>query len=161
MKQSGVKIIAQNKKAFHDYFIEERLEAGLVLLGTEVKSLREGRVNLRDSYAAFKDGELYLVGAHISPYSAGNVFNHDPLRDRKLLLHSRELRRLAGKVKMPGYTLVPTKIYFRDGRAKVEIALARGKAKYDKREAIAKKDAEREIERALKSRQMRRIHAED
>lgn len=151
MKESGVKLIAQNKKAFHDYFIEDRLEAGIALVGTEVKSLREGRVNLRDSYATVRDGELYLVGAHISPYTAGNVFNHEPLRDRKLLVHSRELRKLARRVGAPGYTLVPTKMYFRDGRAKVEIAVARGKAAYDKREALAKKDAQREIERGFKA----------
>lgn len=151
MKESGVKLIAQNKKAFHDYFIEDRLEAGIALVGTEVKSLREGRVNLRDSYATVRDGELYLVGAHISPYTAGNVFNHEPLRDRKLLVHSRELRKLARRVGVPGYTLVPTKMYFRDGRAKVEIAVARGKAAYDKREALAKKDAQREIERGFKA----------
>lgn len=151
MKESGVKLIAQNKKAFHDYFIEDRLEAGIALVGTEVKSLREGRVNLRDSYATVRDGELYLVGAHISPYTAGNVFNHEPLRDRKLLVHSRELRKLARRAGAPGYTLVPTKMYFRDGRAKVEIAVARGKAAYDKREALAKKDAQREIERGFKA----------
>lgn len=151
MKESGVKLIAQNKKAFHDYFIEDRLEAGIALVGTEVKSLREGRVNLRDSYATVRDGELYLVGAHISPYTAGNVFNHEPLRDRKLLVHSRELRKLARRVGAPGYTLVPTKMYFRDGRAKVEIAVARGKAAYDKREALAKKDAQREMERGFKA----------
>ena len=129
MKPTGIKLIAQNKKAYHDYFIEETLEAGIVLTGTEVKSLRAGRVNLRDSYAAVEKGELFLVGVHISPYEQGNIFNHDPLRTRKLLVHARELRRLYGKVQVAGYTLVPTKLYFKDGRAKVEIGLAKGKAR--------------------------------
>jgi SsrA-binding protein len=152
MKATGFKLIAQNKKAFHDYFIEETFEAGLVLTGTEVKSLRQGRVNMRDSYAAVEKNELWLVGAHISPYEQGNIFNHDPLRNRKLLVHSYELRRLIGKIQRTGYTLVPTKMYFKDGRAKVEIGLAKGKALYDKRQSLAKKDADREMERALKSR---------
>lgn len=160
MKETGIRLIAQNKKAFHDYFIEDRLEAGIALVGTEVKSLREGRANLRDSYAAVKDGELYLIGVHISPYTAGNIFNHDPLRDRKLLVHARELRKLANKVKATGYTLVPTRMYFRDGRAKVEIAVARGKAQYDKRQTLAKKDAQREIERAVKNRGRERDRGE-
>lgn len=152
MKNPGVKIIAQNKKAFHDYFIEEKLEAGISLTGTEVKSAREGRVNLRDSYAAIREGEMFLIGAHISPYEQGNIFNHDPLRDRRLLVHKREARRLAGKIQVSGYTLVPTKMYLRDGKIKVEIGLAKGKASYDKRQTLAKKDAQREIERALKER---------
>jgi SsrA-binding protein len=152
MKPTGVKLIAQNKKAFHDYHIEETLEAGIALTGTEVKSLRAGRVNLRDSYAAVENGELYLMGVHISPYEQGNIFNHDPLRNRKLLVHGRELRRLFGKVKVAGYTLVPTKLYFKDGRVKVEIALAKGKTTYDKRETLAKKEAQRDMERAFHSR---------
>ena len=152
MKTPGVKPVAQNKKAFHDYFIEERVEAGLVLTGTEVKSLRLGRVNLRDSYAAVEKNELWLIGMHISPYEQGNIYNHDPLRNRKLLVHSYELKRLIGKIQRAGYTLVPTKMYFKDGRAKVEIGLAKGKALYDKRQTLAKKDADREMERALKSR---------
>ncbi|HEY5530064.1 MAG TPA: SsrA-binding protein SmpB [Thermoleophilia bacterium] len=152
MKVIGVKLIAQNKKAYHDYHIEETLEAGIALTGTEVKSARDGRVNLRDSYAAVTDGELFLVGVHISPYTQGNIFNHDPLRTRKLLVHKRELRRLFGKAKMAGYTLVPTKMYFKDGRAKVEIALAKGKTEYDKRDALAKKEAQRDVDRALRSR---------
>lgn len=152
MRATGIKLIAQNKKAFHDYHIEESIEAGIVLTGTEVKSARQGRVNLRDSYAAVDKNELWLIGAHISPYEQGNINNHDPLRNRKLLIHSYELRRLIGKVQRTGYTLVPTKMYFKDGRAKVEVALAKGKALYDKREAIAKKDAARDVERALKSR---------
>ena len=150
MKPTGTKIVAQNKKAFHDYFIEEKLEAGIVLTGTEVKSIRAGKVNLRDSYAAVEGGELFLHGVHISPYEQGNINNHDPLRTRKLLVHAREIQRLFGKAQMAGYTLVPTKLYFKDGRVKVEIGLAKGKAQYDKRQTLAKKDAEREMERALR-----------
>ncbi|MGI5939673.1 MAG: SsrA-binding protein SmpB [Thermoleophilia bacterium] len=152
MRPTGTKLIARNKKAYHDYHIEETYEAGIVLTGTEVKSLRAGRVNLRDSYAVMEKGELFLIGTHISPYEQGNIFNHDPLRARKLLLHAYELRRLLGKVKATGYTLVPTKLYFKDGRVKVEIALAKGKTTYDKRHALAKKEADREMERALRSR---------
>jgi SsrA-binding protein len=152
MKPSGTKLIAQNKKAYHDYHVEETLEAGIVLTGTEVKSLRQGRVNLRDSYASVEKGELFLIGVHISPYDQGNIFNHDPIRTRKLLVHSRELRRLYGKAQVAGYTLVPTKMYFKDGRAKVEIALAKGKTLYDKRQTLAKKEAEREMERGLRAR---------
>jgi SsrA-binding protein len=152
MQTPGIKLIASNKKAYHDYFIEETMEAGIVLQGTEVKSLREGRANLRDSYAEFRDGELFLIGVHISPYTSGNIFNHEPVHDRKLLLHKLQLRRLAGKAIATGYTLVPTRLYFKDGRAKVEIALAKGKATYDKRQTLAKKDAQREIDRALRGR---------
>lgn len=152
MRPTGTKLIAQNKKAFHDYHIEETFEAGIVLTGTEVKSLRAGRANLRDSYAAVKNEELYLIGCHISPYEQGNVFNHEPVRDRKLLVHRYELKRLIGKVQRSGYTMVPTKMYFKDGRAKVEVALAKGKATYDKREALAKKDAQRDVERAFRER---------
>jgi SsrA-binding protein len=150
MKPTGIKLIAQNKKAYHDYFIEETLEAGISLTGTEVKSIRAGRANLRESYASVQDGELFLVGAHISPYEQGNIHNHDPLRTRKLLVHARELRRLHGKVKVAGYTLVPTKMYFKDGRAKVEIGLAKGKALHDKRQALATKEAERDMARAFR-----------
>ena len=150
MKPTGIKPVAQNKKAFHDYFIEETLEVGIVLTGTEVKSIRAGRVNLRDSYAAVEGGEMFLVGAHISPYEQGNIFNHEPLRTRKLLAHASEIRRLYGKVQMAGYTLVPTKLYFKDGRVKVEIGLAKGKALYDKRQTLAKKEAQRDMERALR-----------
>lgn len=153
MRPSGIKLIAQNKKAFHDYHIEETVEAGIVLTGTEVKSLRAGRANLRDSYAAMEKGELFLIGAHVSPYEQGNIFNHDPLRSRKLLLHARELRRLYGKVQVAGYTLVPTRLYFKDGRVKVEIGLAKGKTTYDKRQTLAKKEAQREMERAFKGRE--------
>jgi SsrA-binding protein len=152
MRPTGIKLIAQNKKAFHDYFIEETLEAGIALTGTEVKSLRAGRANLRDSYAAIERGELFLIGTHISPYEQGNIFNHDPLRSRKLLVHLRELRRLYGKVQVAGYTLVPTKLYFKDGRVKVEIGLAKGKTTYDKRQTLAKKEADRDIERAFRYR---------
>ena len=152
MRQSGFKLIAQNKKAFHDYHIEESFEAGIVLTGTEVKSLRAGRANLRDSYASVKDNELWLIGVHISPYEEASVFNHEPLRNRKLLVHRHELKRLVGKIQRAGYTLVPTKMYFKDGRAKVEIALAKGKATYDKRQDLAKKDAQRDIERAFRER---------
>jgi SsrA-binding protein len=152
MQTTGIKLIAGNKKAYHDYFIEETVEAGVALVGTEVKSLREGRANLRDSFAEFRGGELFLLGVHISPYTAGNINNHDPLRDRKLLLHKLQLRRLFGKVLATGYTLVPTRMYFKDGRVKVEIALAKGKATYDKRQTLAKKDAQREIDRALRGR---------
>jgi SsrA-binding protein len=150
MKPTGIKLVAQNKKAYHDYFIEETLEAGIVLTGTEVKSIRGGRINLRDSYAAVENAELFLVGAHISPYEQGNIHNHDPLRTRKLLVHAGELRRLFGKVQIAGYTLVPTKLYFKDGRAKVEIGLAKGKALYDKRQTLAKKEAERDMQRAFR-----------
>lgn len=152
MKPTGTKLIAQNKKAYHDYHIEETLETGIALTGTEVKSLRAGRVNLRDSYAAVQEGELFLIGAHISPYDQGNIFNHDPLRTRKLLAHTREIRRLYGKVQVAGYTLVPTKFYFKDGRVKVEIGLAKGKTTYDKRQTLAKKEHQREMERALSRR---------
>jgi SsrA-binding protein len=152
MKPTGTRLIAQNKKAYHDYHIEETLEAGIVLTGTEVKSLRVGKANMRDSYAAVEDGELWLIGVHISPYEQGNIFNHDPLRKRKLLVHASEIRRLYGKVRVAGFTLVPTKLYFKEGRAKVEVALAKGKTTYDKRETLAKKEAERDMERAFHSR---------
>jgi len=140
--------IAENRKAYHDYHIEETLEAGIALQGTEVKSLRLGRVNLRDSFAKVERGEVFLHGVHISPYEQGNRFNHDPLRVRKLLLHKREIRRLIGKVREEGYTLIPTKLYFKNGRCKVELALAKGKKLYDKRDAIAKRDAERRARQA-------------
>ncbi len=151
-RETGIKVVANNRKAHHDYFIDETFEAGLVLVGTEVKSLREGRVNLRDSYAEIRGGELYLLGMHIGPYAQGNVWNHEPLRPRKLLLHAQEIDRIAGKVNERGYTIVPTKLYFKDGRAKVEIGLARGKKLYDKRADMAKRDAQRDVERALRGR---------
>ncbi len=157
MKALGIKPIAQNKKAYHDYFIEETLEAGIVLTGTEVKSLRAGRVNLRDSYAAVEKGELFLIGVHISPYEQGNIFNHDPLRNRKLLVHARELRRLYGKVKVAGLHPGAHQDVLQGRRAKVEIGLAKGKATYDKRQTLAKKEAERDMERALPRRRDGRV----
>ncbi|MFS8501076.1 MAG: SsrA-binding protein SmpB [Caldicoprobacter sp.] len=153
MADEGIKIIAQNRKARHDYFIEETYEAGIVLVGTEVKSVRQGNVNLRDSYAVVKDGEVFLYNMHISPYEKGNIFNRDPLRTRKLLLNRREIDKLAGYVQQKGYTLVPLKVYLKRGWVKIELAVARGKKSYDKRQSIAKRDAQREIERAFRQRQ--------
>jgi SsrA-binding protein len=150
MTQQGEKLVVDNRRARHEYHLLERVEAGLVLTGTEVKSLREGRASLQQAYADVRDGEAWLVGAHISVYDQGNIANHDPDRDRKLLLHKKELASLAGKVAQRGLTLVPTKLYFKDGRAKVELALARGKRAYDKRQALAERDAKRETERAMK-----------
>lgn len=146
------KLISRNRKAFHDYHIDETCEAGIVLTGTEVKSIRAAKVNLKDSYARVEGGELYLFNMHISPYDPGNRFNHDPLRTRKLLMHKAEIGRLAGKVQEKGYTLIPLKIYFRRGLVKVELALARGKKLYDKRRDIAERDQRREVERGLKER---------
>ena len=151
-KQRGEKQIADNRRARHDYHLLERYEAGLVLTGTEVKSLRDGRVNLRQAYADVRDGEVWLIGAHISTYEQGSLANHDPDRDRKLLLHRREIASLIGKVRERGLTLVPTSLYFKDGRAKLELALARGKELHDKRRAIATREADRQIERALRAR---------
>ncbi len=147
-----MKIVAQNRKAFHDYTIEETTEVGIVLTGTEVKSLREGKANLKDSYVLIKGTEVLLLNCHISPYTHGNIMNHDPLRTRKLLLHGKEIERLQGKAAQKGYSLIPLKIYFKGPRAKVEIGLARGKKQYEKRETIKKREADREIERAMKSR---------
>jgi len=152
MTQPHIKIVCQNKKARHDYHIIEVIEVGMVLLGTEVKSLREGRANLKDSYARIRDGELYLVQAHISPYSHASYDNHDPERVRKLLVHKRELKRLTGKTQEKGLTLVPLKIYFKDGKAKIELALASGKKSYDKRETLKRQTQKREMERAIKDR---------
>ena len=149
-KQSGQKLIADNRRARHDYHLLERLEAGIVLTGTEVKSLRQGRANLQRAYGIVRDGEVWLVGAHISAYEQGGIRNHDPERDRKLLLHGREIASLIGKVQQRGLTLIPTRLYFKDGRAKVELAVARGKERVDKRRDIASRDADRQIERALK-----------
>jgi SsrA-binding protein len=146
------KLIAENRKARHDYQLLERFEAGLVLTGTEVKSLRQGGASLQQAYADVRDGEVWLIGAHIAEYVQANVNNHDPDRDRKLLLHHKEIASLIGKVRERGLTLVPTRMYFKNGRAKVELALARGKERRDKRRDIAKRDADRQIERALKSR---------
>jgi SsrA-binding protein len=146
------KLIAENRRARHDYHLLERFEAGLVLTGTEVKSLREGQANLRRAYGDVRDGELWLVGAHISTYEQGSMGQHDPDRDRKLLLHRREIDSLIGKVQEKGLTIVPTRLYFKNGRAKVELAVARGKEVRDKRRDIAKREADRQIERALKQR---------
>ena len=146
------KIVSRNRKALHNYHVDEAFEAGIVLTGTEVKSVRHARVNLKDSYARLEGGELYLYNMHISPYEQGNRFNHDPLRIRKLLMHRVEINRLHGKVKEKGYALVPLKVYFRGGLVKVELALARGKKMYDKRRDIKEKDSRREMERAVKAR---------
>lgn len=150
MNEKHIKIIAQNRKARYDYFIEDELEAGLVLKGTEVKSLRLGKANLKDAYARVKDGEVYVYQMHIGPYPFAYYDNHDPLRPRKLLLHKREIKRLYGKVNEKGFTLVPLKIYFKDGKVKITLALVRGKRKYDKREAIRRRDEKREMDRARK-----------
>lgn len=146
------KIIADNRKARHDYFIEEAYEAGVALVGTEVKSCRLGRVNLRDGYAHIQQGEIFLENVHISPYEQGNRFNHEPLRKRRLLMHKGEILRLFGQVREKGYTLVPLRLYFKKGRVKVEIGLAKGKKSYDKRDDIAARDVEREIARAMRSK---------
>jgi len=149
-KQQGVKVIAQNKKARHDYFVEESFEAGLALRGTEVKSMRQGRVNLKESYVQAQNGELFAYGMHISPYEQGNLFNADPLRPKKLLMHKREIRRLAAEVKRQGYSLIPLQIYLKDGRMKLELGMCKGKKTYDKRDDMAERDAKRNIERALR-----------
>lgn len=152
------KVVAENRKARHDYFIEETLEAGIALRGTEVKSLRLGRASLQDSFARVENGEVVLYNMHISPYDFGNRFNHDPKRARKLLLHKSEIRKLIGRTKQRGYTLVPLRVYFSPrGLAKVELALAKGKRAYDKRQDMAERDARREIERALRGREARRL----
>jgi len=145
--------IAQNRKAWHDYFIEETYEAGIALVGTEVKSIRAGNINLKDSYADIKNGEIFLFNVHVSPYEKGNIFNKDPLRTRKLLMHKREIVRLTAYIRQKGYTLVPLKVYLVRNRIKVELGVARGKKLYDKRESILKRDAERDVERAFKDGQ--------
>lgn len=150
MVKEETKMIAQNKKARHDYFIEQTVEAGIVLSGTEVKSIRLGKVNLKESYAAIMDNEVILTGMHISPYEQGNIFNKDPLRNRKLLLHRSEINRLIGYTQQKGMSLVPLQLYFKKGKVKVELGIAKGKKLYDKREDIAERDAKREIERRLK-----------
>jgi SsrA-binding protein len=155
-RETGIKRVAENRKAYHDFFIDETYEAGMVLVGTEVKSLREGRINLRDSFVEVKGSahapELFLVGAHVSPFEQGNIWNHEPLRPRKLLLHRHEIERIAQRVRERGYTVVPTKVYFKDGRAKIEIGMARGKKLYDKRHDMAERDAKRDVDRALRGR---------
>ena len=152
-RAKGIKPMAQNKKAFHDYFVEERLECGMELKGTEVKSMRQGRMNLKESFAIVKDGEVLVCGMHISPYEQGNIFNHDPLRRRRLLLHKAEITKLFSKTREKGFTLVPLKIYFKKGRAKMELALVSGKHNYDKRQALAEKAVKRDVERAMRDRQ--------
>ncbi|WP_318507490.1 SsrA-binding protein SmpB [Bacillus sp. T3] len=153
MPKGEGKVVAQNKKAYHDYFIEETYEAGIVLQGTEIKSIRGGRVNLKDSYARIHNGEMFLYSMHVSPYEQGNRYNHDPLRTRKLLLHKKQISTLIGETKEAGYALVPLKVYLKNGFAKVLIGLAKGKKKYDKREDLKQKEAKREIERAFRERQ--------
>lgn len=152
MTKDSRQAVAKNRKAFHDYEIVESYEAGIVLQGTEVKSIREGRINLKDSYAHVKGGELWLENCHISPYPQGNIYNHEPMRARKLLLHKRQISKLAGDVTRKGMTLVPLSVYFLDGRVKVEIAVARGKKSYDKREAEKRKAVERDVRMEVKRR---------
>ena len=152
MEKKALRTIAQNKKAFHDYFVEESLEAGIELTGTEVKSLRQGRVTLKDSGCSVDKGEMWVNGVHISPYEQGNIFNRDPMRVRRLLLHKREIMRLYGKVKQDGYSLIPLSVYFKGSRVKVKVGLCKGKKLYDKRASAAERDAKRQIERAMKER---------
>ena len=152
MDHAPVKLIASNRKAYHDYFVEDKYEAGIELCGTEVKSIRMGQVNLKDAFCIVKDGEMTVHGMHVSPYEKGNIFNRDPLRPRRLLMHKREILRLFGKVKQDGYTLVPLSVYFKDARVKLEVGLCKGKKLYDKRDAAAARDAKREMDRARKDR---------
>lgn len=149
-KKQGGRVIAQNRKAYHEYFVDEKYEAGIALFGTEVKSLRAGAVNLKDSYCSFKNGELFVLGMHVSPYEKGNIFNREPLRDRKLLMHRRELNKLFGLVAQKGYTLVPLSLYFSGKNVKVEVGLCRGKKLYDKRDTAAKNEAAREMDRRMR-----------
>jgi len=151
-KKMGVKLIAQNKKAYHEYFIETKYECGIALVGTEVKSIRAGKVNLKDSYVRIKDGEAYITGMHISPYEMGNIFNRDPFRNRKLLLHKSEITRLRRATEAEGYSIIPLSVYLKDGLVKIEIAVAKGKKLYDKRSVAAKRDAQREMERKLREK---------
>jgi SsrA-binding protein len=149
-KKGGIKIIAQNKKAYHEYFVEEKYEAGIALFGTEVKSIRAGAVNLKDAYCSFKNGELFVLGMHVSPYEKGNIFNREPIRERKLLMHRKELNKLFGVVAQKGLTLVPLSLYFSGKNVKVELGLCRGKKLYDKRDSAAKTEATREMDRRVK-----------
>ena len=151
-EKKGIKIAAQNRKAYHDYFVEDRYEAGIELFGTEVKSIRAGTLNLKDSYCTVKDGELFVHSLHISPYEKGNIFNKDPVRPRRLLMHKREIRKLQTVVKQDGLALIPLSVYFKNARVKLEIGLCKGKKNYDKRDAAAQRDAKREIERTMKER---------
>ena len=151
-KEKGVKEIASNRKAFHEYFVLERLEAGIELFGTEVKSIRAGQVNLKDSYCTVRDGELFVRGMHISPYEKGNIFNKDPVRIRRLLMHKREIRKLGDQIAQDGVALIPLSLYFRDSRVKVELGLCKGKKLYDKRDSDAERNAKRDMDRAMKER---------
>ena len=151
--QTGIKVIAQNRKAYHDYFIEEKLECGIALFGTEVKSIRQGRINLKEGWAQIRNGEVWVEGMHISLYEQGNQFNRDPLRPKKLLLHRSEIRKLNGEVDRQGYTLIPLEVYLKEGRVKLQLGLCKGKQAHDKRDAIAKRDSDREIRRVLRERQ--------
>lgn len=151
-EKTSIKSIAQNKKAYHDYFVDEKYEAGIELFGTEVKSIRNGGINLKDSYCMIDQGELFAVGIHISPYEKGNIFNRDPYRVKRLLMHKKEINKLLGQIAQKGFTLVPLSVYFKGSRLKMEIGLCRGKKLYDKRDAAAKKQADRDIERAQKER---------
>ena len=152
MEKRGVKIAAQNRKTHHDYFVEDKFEAGIELFGTEVKSIRAGTLNLKDSWCSIKDGEIFVNGMHISPYEKGNIFNRDPVRVRRLLMHKREIAKLHALVKQDGYVLVLLSVYFKDARVKVEVGLCKGKKNYDKRDSMAKRDAQREMDRAMKQR---------
>ena len=152
MGKETMKLVANNKKAYHDYFVDEKIEAGLVLHGTEVKSLRMGKCSIKESFIRIENGEMFVYGMHISPYEKGNIFNKDPLRVKKLLLHKSEINKLTGKIKEKGFTIVPLQVYFKDGKAKMEIGLCRGKKLYDKRQDIAKKDMKREAEKEFKIR---------
>lgn len=151
-KASGVKVVAQNKKAFHEYFILEKFEAGVELFGTEVKSIRAGNINLKDSFCTVKDGEIFARGLHISAYEKGNIFNRDPMRPKRLLMHKREIMRLYGRIKQDGLALIPISVYFKDSRVKIELGLARGKKLHDKRDAAAEKTSNREMDRYMKER---------
>ena len=151
--QQGIKIIAQNKKAYHDYFVEEKIECGISLFGTEVKSVRNGRINLKESWAHVRNREVWVEGMHISPYEQGNIFNRDPLRAKKLLLHKNEIRKLDSLIMRQGYTLIPLQVYFKSGRVKLELGVCKGKQLHDKRDSIAKRDSDREILRSLRERQ--------
>ena len=150
--QQGIRTIAQNRKAFHDYFVEEKTECGIALFGTEVKSIRQGKINLKESWAQIRKGEIWVEGLHISPYEQGNIYNRDPLRPKKLLLHRSEIRKIEGLVMRQGYTLIPLEIYLKNGRIKVLLGICKGKQLHDKRDAMAKKDSEREIQRAMRQK---------
>lgn len=151
-RAKGIKPMASNRKAFHEYFVEERFECGMALAGTEVKSMRQGRMNLKESYAVVRDGEIFVLGMHISPYEHGNIFNTDPMRPKKLLLHKNEIRRLNQEVGRMGYAMIPLQVYLKDGRFKLELGLCKGKKLHDKRDDMAARDAQRDIQRALRSK---------